>query len=76
MAIAIDIRLQLQETPIFQEIKAKGGMTKNPWREAFLSANIKFVLIASIIVIGEGVVWYRPGLGTVLPCNRFPRLTR
>ena len=50
--------LQLQETPIFQEIKAKGQMTKNPWREAFLSANIKFVLIASIVLIGQGVVWY------------------
>src|SRR5438874_10374265 len=58
VAIAIYIRLQLQETPIFQEIKAKGLMTKNPWKEAFLSANIKFVAIASIIVIGEGVVWY------------------
>src|ERR671935_1964016 len=58
VAIAIYIRLQLQETPIFEEIKAKGLMTKNPWREAFLSANIKFVLIASIVVIGEGVVWY------------------
>src|SRR4051812_49369223 len=58
VAIAIWIRLQLQETPIFQEIKAKGQMTKNPWKEAFLSQNIKLVLIASIIVIGEGVVWY------------------
>ena len=58
VAIAIYIRLQLQETPIFQEIKARGQMTKNPWKEAFMSANIKFVLIASIIVIGEGVVWY------------------
>jgi MFS family permease len=58
VAIAIYIRLQLQETPVFQEIKAKGQMTKNPWKEAFLSANIKFVLIASIVVIGEGVVWY------------------
>ena len=58
VAVAIYIRLQLQETPIFQDIKAKGQMTKNPWKEAFLSANIKFVLIASIIVIGEGVVWY------------------
>jgi len=58
VAIAIYIRLQLQETPIFQEIKAKGLMARNPWKEAFLSANIKFVLIASIVVIGEGVVWY------------------
>ena len=41
-----------------QEIKAKGQMTKNPWKEAFLSSNIKYVLIATIVVIGQGVVWY------------------
>ena len=58
VAVAIYIRLQLQETPIFQEIRAKGLMTKNPWREAFLGPNMKFVLIASIVVIGQGVVWY------------------
>jgi MFS family permease len=58
VAIAIYIRLQLQETPIFQEIKAKGQMTRNPWKEAFLSANIKFILIATIVLIGQGVVWY------------------
>jgi MFS family permease len=33
-------------------------MTKNPWKEAFLSANMRFVLIATIVVLGEGVVWY------------------
>src|SRR5437667_1295341 len=58
IAIAIYIRLQLQETPIFQAIKAKGKTAKNPWKEAFLSENIKYVVIASIVVIGEGVVWY------------------
>jgi MFS family permease len=58
MVIAYYIRVHFQESPIFEEIKAKGAMTRNPWREAFLSANIKFVLIASIIVLGEGVVWY------------------
>src|SRR2546426_958355 len=58
VAIAIYIRLQLQETPIFQAIKAKGQTATNPWREAFWSQNIRYVLIASIVVIGEGVVWY------------------
>src|SRR4051794_32281071 len=58
VAIAMYIRLQLQETPIFQEIRAKGQMTKNPWKEAFLTGNFKFVAIATIIVLGEGVVWY------------------
>jgi len=58
VAIAIYIRLQLQETPIFQEIKAKGQMTRNPWKEAFVSANIKYILIACVVLIGQGVVWY------------------
>ena len=58
VAIAIYIRLQLQETPIFEEIKAKGQTTKNPWKEAFLSSNIKYILIATVVLIGQGVVWY------------------
>ena len=58
MAIAYYIRVNFQESPIFEEIKAKGAMTKNPWKEAFLSENIKYVMIATIVVLGEGVVWY------------------
>jgi MFS family permease len=58
VAIAIYIRLQLQETPIFQQIKAMGQMTRNPWKEAFLSSNIKYILIAIVVLIGQGVVWY------------------
>src|SRR5271167_2736798 len=58
MLIAYYIRVNFQESPIFEEIKAKGQMTKNPWKEAFLSSNIKFVLIATVVVLGQGVVWY------------------
>ncbi|MGY8633978.1 MFS transporter [Bradyrhizobium sp. 14AA] len=58
VAIAIYIRLQLQETPIFQEIKARGQMTRNPWKEAFLSSNVKYIGIAIVVLIGQGVVWY------------------
>ena len=74
VAIAIWIRFQLQETPIFREIKAKGQMIKNPWKEAFLTANFKFVVIATIIVIGEGVVWYSGQfwpLFFLAPCPRW-----
>jgi len=56
--IAYYVRVNFQESPIFEEIKAKGATTKNPWREAFLGPNLRFVLIASIVVLGEGVVWY------------------
>src|SRR5919108_2038225 len=58
VAIAIWIRLSLGETPIFQDMKARGRTTTNPWREAFLSANVKYVLIASVVVLGQGCVWY------------------
>src|SRR5437764_7354230 len=58
VAIAIWIRLSLGETPIFQDIKARGRTTTNPWREAFLSKNFKYVAIASVVVLGQGCVWY------------------
>src|SRR5581483_4701709 len=38
--------------------KARGQTATNPWREAFLSRNIKYVLIASVVVLGQGCVWY------------------
>src|ERR1700730_5418182 len=56
--ITLYMRVNFEESPIYAEIKTKGGTSKNPWREAFLSANFKFVVIATIIVLGEGVVWY------------------
>jgi MFS family permease len=58
VAIAIYIRLSLQETPVFLDMKAKGQATTNPWREAFLSKNFKYIMIASIVVLGQGCVWY------------------
>src|SRR5437016_4657297 len=58
VAIAIYIRLSLAETPIFQEIKKKGQTATNPWREAFMSRNIRYILIASVVVLGQGCVWY------------------
>src|SRR5436853_1326650 len=58
VAIAIWIRLSLAETPIFQEIKATGQTCTNPWREAFLRSNFRYVLIASVVVLGQGCVWY------------------
>jgi MFS family permease len=57
--IAVYIRTHFEESPIYAEIKAKGQTSTNPWREAFLNpANLKFVVIATIVVLGQGVVWY------------------
>src|SRR6201984_1002086 len=56
--MAIYIRLQLGESPLFLGMKAKGGMVRKPWKEAFLSSNIKFILVAIVVLLGQGVVWY------------------
>jgi len=57
--IAFYMRIQFQESPVYAEIKAKGETSKNPWREAFGNpANLKYVVIATIVVLGQGVVWY------------------
>jgi MFS family permease len=39
-------------------MKARGRTTTNPWRDAFLSNNFKYVAIASVVVLGQGCVWY------------------
>jgi MFS family permease len=39
-------------------MKSRGRTTTNPWREAFLSSNFKYVAIASVVVLGQGCVWY------------------
>ena len=57
--VTMYMRRNFEESPVYEEIKAKGKTSKNPWREAFLNpANLKYVVIATIVVLGEGVVWY------------------
>ena len=57
--VTLYMRANFEELPVYAEIKAKGETSKNPWREAFLNpANLKYVVIATIVVLGEGVVWY------------------
>src|SRR6202163_2262131 len=57
--VTMYMRANFEESPVYAEIKAKGLTSKNPWREAFLNpVNFKYVVIATIVVLGEGVVWY------------------
>ena len=57
--VTLYMRANFEESPVYAEIKAKGQTSTNPWREAFLNpANLKYVVIATIVVLGEGVVWY------------------
>ncbi|WP_406853953.1 MFS transporter [Alsobacter sp. KACC 23698] len=60
LGISVWIRLQLNESPAFQKMKAEGTVSKAPLSEAFGQwKNMKVVIIALVgLVAGQGVVWY------------------
>ena len=60
LAISVYIRMQLQESPVFQRMKAEGKGSKAPLTESFLRwGNLKIVLLALFGgVVGQAVVWY------------------
>ncbi len=60
LAISIYIRLKLQESPIFQKMKAQGKRSKQPLTDSFLRfPNNKYVALALFgATAGQGVVWY------------------
>jgi MFS family permease len=60
LVFSIYIRLKLQESPVFQKMKAEGKGSKAPLTDSFLKyPNNKFVLLALLgATAGQGVVWY------------------
>jgi MFS family permease len=60
LAVSVYIRLQLQESPVFREIKAEGKLSKAPLTEAFgRKSNLKIVVLALLgATAGQAVVWY------------------
>ncbi len=60
LAFSVYIRLKLNESPLFQRMKAEGKGSKSPLTDSFLRyPNNKFVLLALLgATAGQGVVWY------------------
>jgi MFS family permease len=60
LVFSVYIRLKLNETPIFQKMKAEGKGSKRPLTESFFHyPNNKYVLLALLgATAGQGVVWY------------------
>jgi len=58
--ISLYIRLRMQESPIFQQIKSTGMSSAQPLKDAFTNwPNFKLVLISLLgATAGQGVVWY------------------
>ena len=60
LIFSIYIRLKLNESPVFQRMKAEGRGSKSPLTDSFLKyPNNKYVLLALLgATAGQGVVWY------------------
>ncbi|HEX2891686.1 MFS transporter [Vineibacter terrae] len=60
LAFSVYIRLRLNESPVFQRMKAEGRGSSQPLTDSFLRyPNNKYVLLALLgATAGQGVVWY------------------
>lgn len=60
LGVSMWIRLQLNESPVFQKMKDEGTTSKAPLTEAFGKwSNLRWVIIALLgAVMGQAVVWY------------------
>ncbi|WP_434734729.1 MFS transporter [Chiayiivirga sp.] len=59
LGISVWIRLQLNESPLFQQMKAEGKTSRAPIRESFFTGNGKIVLLVLFgATAGQAVVWY------------------
>ena len=60
LGISVWIRLKLNESPLFQQMKDEGKTSKAPLTESFARwGNLKIVLIALFgLTAGQAVVWY------------------
>jgi MFS family permease len=60
LAISVYIRLQLAESPVFQEMKDRGTRSKAPLTESFARwGNLRLVILALLgATAGQAVVWY------------------
>ncbi|MBB3226612.1 MFS family permease [Luteibacter sp. Sphag1AF] len=60
VGVSVYIRMQLHESPVFQQMKAEGKGSKAPLTEAFGQwKNLKLVILALFgATAGQAVVWY------------------
>jgi MFS family permease len=58
--VSLLIRKNMEESPMFEQAKAEGNISKNPLKESFGNKlNLKYVLLALFgATMGQGLVWY------------------
>ena len=60
LGVSVYIRLKLEESPVFIEMKAEGKHSKSPLKESFAHKENLIVVLKALFgaTAGQGVVWY------------------
>jgi MFS family permease len=59
LMVSVWIRMQLAESPLFQQMKNEGKTSKAPLTESFMTKNSRIVVLALLgATAGQAVVWY------------------
>jgi MFS family permease len=60
LVVSVWIRLQLEESPVFQALKEAGRVSKRAYAESFLEwRNLRIMILALVgVMMAQGVVWY------------------
>ncbi|UYB52293.1 MHS family MFS transporter [Xanthomonas sp. AM6] len=59
LGISVWIRMQLSESPLFQQMKSEGKGSKKPFRDSLKDGNFKLMLLVLLgATAGQAVVWY------------------
>lgn len=59
LGVSVWIRLQLSESPLFQQMQSEGKGSKQPFRDSLKGGNFKLMLLVLLgATAGQAVVWY------------------
>lgn len=59
LGVSVWIRMQLSESPLFQQMKSEGKGSKKPFRDSLKGGNLKLMLLVLLgATAGQAVVWY------------------
>ncbi|WP_140727515.1 MULTISPECIES: MFS transporter [Gammaproteobacteria] len=59
LGVSVWIRLQLSESPLFQQMKSEGKGSKTPFRDSIKGGNLGMMLLVLLgATAGQAVVWY------------------
>jgi len=59
LGVSVWIRMQLAESPLFQQMKAEGRGSKTPFRDSIKGGNLKLMVLVLLgATAGQATVWY------------------